>query len=64
VSPLGEEVVTELVSSEPRKGYHQMIIDSKEADPLKVIRVVLEFPDVWSLKIYQVCHLSGKLSLP
>jgi hypothetical protein len=34
VSPLGE-VVTELVSLEPRKGgCHQMTINSKEADPL------------------------------
>jgi hypothetical protein len=49
VSPLGEEVVTELVSPEPRKGsYHQMAIDSKEADPLDTIKVVSEFPDVFS----------------
>jgi hypothetical protein len=49
VSPLGEEVVAELVSPEPRKGgYHQMAIDSKEADSLETIRVVSEFPDVFS----------------
>jgi hypothetical protein len=48
VSPLGEEVVTELVSPEPRKGgCHHMAIDSKEADPLKIIKVVSEFPDVF-----------------
>jgi hypothetical protein len=49
VSPLGEEVVTELVSPEPRKGgCHQMTIDSKEADPLETIKVVSEFLDVFS----------------
>jgi hypothetical protein len=33
VSPLGEEVVTELVSPEPKKGgCHHMNIDSKEGD--------------------------------
>jgi hypothetical protein len=48
VSPLGEEVVTELVSPEPRKrGCHQTTIDSKEADPLAAIKVVSEFPDVF-----------------
>jgi hypothetical protein len=48
VSPLGEEVVTELVSPEPKKwGCHQMAIDSKEADPLEAIKVVLEFLDVF-----------------
>jgi hypothetical protein len=48
VSPLGEEVVSELVSPKPRKGgCHQMAIDSKEADPLETIKVVSEFPDVF-----------------
>jgi hypothetical protein len=48
VSPLGEEVVAELVSPEPRKGgCHQMAIDSKEAYPLENIKVVSEFPDVF-----------------
>jgi hypothetical protein len=48
MSPLGEEVVTELVPPEPRKGScHQMAIDSSEADPLEIIKVVLEFPDVF-----------------
>jgi hypothetical protein len=47
VSPLGEEVVTELVSPKPKKGgCHQMTIDSKEADSLEVIKVVSEFLDV------------------
>jgi hypothetical protein len=41
VSPLGEEVVDELVSPEPRKGgCHQMAIDSSEVDPLETIKVV------------------------
>jgi hypothetical protein len=41
VSPLGEEVVTDLVSPESRKGgYHQMVVDSKETDPLEAIKVV------------------------
>jgi hypothetical protein len=48
VSPLGEEVVTELVSPESRKGgCHQMAIDSKKADSLETIKVVSEFPDVF-----------------
>jgi hypothetical protein len=48
VSPLGEEVVAELVSPEPRKiGCHQMAIDSKEADPLETMKVVSEFPNVF-----------------
>jgi predicted aspartyl protease len=48
VSPLGEEVVAELVSPKPRKGgCHQMAIDSKEADPLENIKVVSKFPDVF-----------------
>jgi hypothetical protein len=48
VSPLGEEVVTELVPPEPKKGncYH-MAVDSSEADPLEIIKVVFEFPDVF-----------------
>jgi hypothetical protein len=48
VSPLGEEVVAELISLEPRKGScYQMAVDSSEADPLEVIKVVSEFPDVF-----------------
>jgi hypothetical protein len=43
VSPLGEEVVIELVSPKPRKGgCHQMAIDSIEIDPLESIKVVSE----------------------
>jgi hypothetical protein len=48
VSPLGEEVVAELISPEPRKGScHQMAIDSKEPDSLEIIKVVFEFLDVF-----------------
>jgi hypothetical protein len=48
VSPLGEEVVAELVSPEPKKGScHHMAIDSKETDSLETIKVVSEFPDVF-----------------
>jgi hypothetical protein len=48
VSPLGEEVVAELVSPEPRKGgCYQMAIDSKEVDSLETIKVVSGFPDVF-----------------
>jgi hypothetical protein len=46
--PLGEEVVTELVSPEPKKGScYQMVVDSSEADPLEIIKVVSEFLDVF-----------------
>jgi hypothetical protein len=48
MSPLGEEVVAELVPPEPRKGScHHMVVDSSEADPLEIIKVVSEFPDVF-----------------
>jgi hypothetical protein len=48
VSPLGEEVVAELISPEPRKrSCHQMAIDSKEPDSLEIIKVVSEFPEVF-----------------
>jgi hypothetical protein len=48
VSLLGEEVVTELVPPEPKKGsYYQMDVDSSEADPIESIKVVSEFPDVF-----------------
>jgi hypothetical protein len=48
MSPLGEEVVTELVPPEPKKGscYH-MTIDRSEVDPLEIIKVVSEFLDVF-----------------
>jgi hypothetical protein len=64
VSPLGEEVVIELVSPEPKKGgCHQMAIDSKEADHSRLSRLCHNF---WmcSIKIHQVCHLSRNLSFP
>jgi hypothetical protein len=48
LSPLGEEVVTELVLPESRQGgCHQMTIESKDANPLEAIKVVSEFPDVF-----------------
>jgi hypothetical protein len=48
VSPLGEEVVTELVPPEPKKGScYQMAIKNSEADPSESIRVVSEFLDVF-----------------
>jgi hypothetical protein len=48
VSPLGEEVVTELVLPELKKGScYQMAVDSSEADPIESIKVVSEFPDVF-----------------
>jgi hypothetical protein len=48
MSPLREEVVAELISPKPRKGScHQMAIDSKESDSLEIIKVVLEFLDVF-----------------
>jgi hypothetical protein len=48
MSPLGEEVMTELVPPERRKGScYQMAIDSSEADPLEIIKVVSEFLDVF-----------------
>jgi hypothetical protein len=48
VSPIGEEVVTELVPPEPKKGScYQMAVDSSEADSLEIIKVVSEFPDVF-----------------
>jgi hypothetical protein len=48
VSLSGEEVLLELMSSEPRKGRcHQISIHSEEVNPLKVIKVVSEFPDVF-----------------
>jgi hypothetical protein len=48
MSPLGEEVVTELVPPEPKKGScYQMAIDSNEPDSLEIIKVVSEFPDVF-----------------
>jgi hypothetical protein len=48
VSPLGKEVVTELVMPYIEEGaYHHMSVDNKEANLLEAIRVVSEFPDVF-----------------
>jgi hypothetical protein len=48
VSPLGKEVVTELVMPDIEEGaYHHMSVDDKEANLLEAIRVVSEFPDVF-----------------
>jgi hypothetical protein len=48
MSPLGEEVVTELVPPEPKKGScYQMATNSSKVDPLEIIKVVSEFPDVF-----------------
>jgi hypothetical protein len=41
-------VVTELVPPEPKKGgCYQMAVDSSEADPMMIIKVVSEFLDVF-----------------
>jgi hypothetical protein len=41
-------VVTELVPPGPKNGScYQMAIDSSEADPIEIITVVSEFPDVF-----------------
>jgi hypothetical protein len=48
VSLSGEEVSVELVLSVPRKGScHQIDAHSEAIHPLEVIKVVLEFPDVF-----------------
>jgi hypothetical protein len=48
MSPLGEEVATKLVPPEPKKGScYQMAVDSSEVDPIEIIKVVFEFPDVF-----------------
>jgi hypothetical protein len=63
MSPLGEEVVTELVSPEPRKGScHEMAVDSSEQIHSRLSRLCQNFQMCFR-KIYQACHLSGKLSL-
>jgi hypothetical protein len=49
VSLSGKEVLVELVLSGPRKGScHQITAHSEAVNPLKVIKVVSEFPDVFS----------------
>jgi hypothetical protein len=63
VSLLGEEVLVELILSEPGKGsYNQISVHSEEVNPLEVIRVLSEFPNVFPKD--QTCHLREKLSLP
>jgi hypothetical protein len=48
VSPLREELVTELVLPESKKGScYQMAVDSSEVDQIEIIKVVSEFPDVF-----------------
>jgi hypothetical protein len=48
LSPTREEIVTELIMPELEEGaYRQMSIDGKEANPLKAIRVVSKFLDVF-----------------
>jgi hypothetical protein len=60
VTPLGEEVVAELISPKPRKGScHQMAIDSKEPDSLEIIKVVSEFPDVFPKVEFAIELLPG-----
>jgi hypothetical protein len=64
VSSSGEEVVAELILSEPRNGScHPMYVDSKKANPLEVMRVVSKLPDVFP-RSYRACHLRERLSLP
>jgi hypothetical protein len=46
--PPGEEVVAELrMPKTAKEDCHQISVDSKEANPLEVIRVVSNFPDVF-----------------
>jgi hypothetical protein len=48
VSLSREEVLVELILSEPRKGsYHRIYVHSEEVNPLEVVRVVSEFTDVF-----------------
>jgi hypothetical protein len=52
VSSSREEVVVKLILSGPMKGScHHISIDSKEANSLKVTRVVSEFLDVFPEKL-------------
>lgn len=42
--PSGEEKITELIMPNPKEGAcHQMIVGSKEANPLEAIKVVRVF---------------------
>jgi hypothetical protein len=48
VSPSGKEVVTKLYLPELEEGAcHYLLVDDKEANPIKDIRTVSEFPDVF-----------------
>jgi hypothetical protein len=48
MSLLGEEVLVELILSGPRKGScHQIAAHSEAVNPLEVIKVVSEFPNVF-----------------
>jgi hypothetical protein len=48
VSLSGEEVLVELILSKPSKqSYHQIAAHSEAVNPLEVIKVVLEFPNVF-----------------
>jgi hypothetical protein len=64
VSPLGEEVVAELVSPEPKKEVviRWLLIAMRQIQS-RLSRLCQSFC-MCSQKTYKVCHLSGKLSLP
>jgi hypothetical protein len=52
VSPPGKEVVTKLYLPELEEGAcHHLSIDDKEANPIENIRIVSEFPDVFSKEL-------------
>jgi predicted aspartyl protease len=49
VSPSGKEVVTKLYLLELEEGAcHLLSVDDKESNPIEAIRIVSEFPDVFS----------------
>jgi hypothetical protein len=63
VSPLGKEVVTELVSLEPNKGScYQMALIAVKQIHLRLSRLCPS-SQMCSQRTYQVCHQSEKLSL-
>jgi hypothetical protein len=48
VCPSRKEVVTKLYLPELEEGdYHHLLVDDKESNPIKAIRIVSEFPDVF-----------------
>ena len=64
MSPLGEEVVTELVPPEPKKGgCYQMVVVAVNQTQLRLSRLCLSSQMCFQ-RTYQVCHQSEKLSLP